>query len=58
MRPCVLFGTSFPTWLPYLNTLGLHPVMVVLQDQSCLSLVEKVWFQIRVLFGLDPPGTP
>jgi hypothetical protein len=38
----VVFGDTFPCWLPVLEELGLRAVMVMLKDDAMLDAVEAI----------------
>jgi hypothetical protein len=38
----VVFGDTFPCWLPVLGELGLRAVMVMLKDNAMLDAVEAI----------------
>ena len=40
LRPCVVFGSAYPCWLPSLRQMGYRPVLVVLKEDTFLSEVE------------------
>jgi hypothetical protein len=41
-KACVVFGDTFPCWLPVLEELGLRAVMVMLKDDAMLDAVEAI----------------
>jgi hypothetical protein len=40
LKPCVVFGQSFPSWLPVLSELGFEAVLVLLRTDEHLAKVE------------------
>jgi hypothetical protein len=40
LKPCVVFGQSFPSWLPILSELGFGTVLVLLRTDEDLAKVE------------------
>jgi hypothetical protein len=40
LKPCVVFGQSFPSWLPVLHGLGFEAVIVLLRMDEHLAQVE------------------
>ena len=40
LERCMVMGASFPSWLPFLEEMGHHTVLVFLDDDANLKLVE------------------
>jgi hypothetical protein len=40
LKPCIVFGSAFPSWLPVLRELGVEPVLILLRSDACLEEVE------------------
>jgi hypothetical protein len=41
LKPCVVVGSSFPSWLPVLHELGFEAVLVLLRSSDHLARVES-----------------
>ena len=42
LRPCVVFGGQFSSWLPVLRELGYRAILVLLRDECHLEAVEDL----------------
>jgi hypothetical protein len=40
LKPCVVLGSTFPSWLPVLRELGFEPVLILLRSDVYLEEVE------------------
>ena len=42
LKPCVVFGGEFSSWIPVLRELGYRAVLVILRDEKLLATVEDL----------------
>jgi hypothetical protein len=43
LKPCVMFGSTFRSWLPVVTELGFEPVLILLRLDACLEEVVETF---------------